>query len=414
MPQWLTLDLPLLLGVVLLFAASIVLAAAETSLLRVSRVRVAVMAEQGEAGSKRLLALLDDLPRVLNTVLLCVLLCQVGAATATGVLAERHFGNVGVTVASVALTILMFVYAEAIPKTVSVRAPVRAAIVLAPFIALLAWVLRPIVTVLVAFADLQAPGEGIAAHRAFSEEELRRLAAEAADAGSIDPHDLELIERAFRLGDIRVTEVMVPRPDVHSVPKTATVRVALELALSTGHRRLPVYDGDPDHIVGLVRMRDLARAVAGGAETALHELMVPILVVPESKPVIALLREMQAATTHVAIVVDEHGSTVGLVTIEDVVHELVGAVSDEGEDVRPPVLQTADGVWEIEGGATLRDVADALDVSLPEGSYTTAAGLVLAEAGAIPRPGTSLEIAGLRWTVVEATRRRVRLLRVER
>ena len=143
MPNWLTLDLPLLLVLVGLFGASVVLAAAETALLRVSRVRVALMAEEGDSGARRLLRLLDDLPRVLNTVLLCVLLCQVGAATATGLLAERHLGNVGVTVASIGLTVLMFVYAEAIPKTVSVRRPERAAVLLAPVIGGLAWLLQP-------------------------------------------------------------------------------------------------------------------------------------------------------------------------------------------------------------------------------------------------------------------------------
>jgi len=407
-------DLPLLAVIVLLFGGAVVLSAAEAALLRVSRVRVAVRAGQGDSGARRLLPLIDDLPRVLNAVLLCTLLCQVGAATATGKLAQRHFNSGGVTLASVALTVLMFVYAEAIPKTFAVRNPLQVSMLLGPMAGALAWGLRPIVSVLIAFADLQAPGKGITAHRAFSEQELRALAAEAAASGRIEVGDLDLIERAFRLGDIGVSEILVPRPDIIALSADAAAREGLDLALTTGHRRIPVYEGSLDNVIGLVRLRDLARAVAEGHADRARDLCRPVLVVPEQKPVIALLREMQRSTTHFAIVVDEHGSLVGLVTIEDIVVELVGAVADEGEVPHRTVRAVGQGVWEVEGRATLCELSEALQVELPEGDWTTAAGLVLAHAGSIPKAGHTVDIAGLRWTVLNATRQRVRLLRVER
>ncbi|HSR15214.1 MAG TPA: CNNM domain-containing protein, partial [Gemmatimonadales bacterium] len=190
-------SLPLIVLLAVLIVAAVFLAAAEAALLRVRRSRVVVLADQGDRAARRVLALIDDLARVMNTVLLIVLLTQIGAATVTGFLAERHFGSTGITLASVILTFVMFVYAEAIPKTVAVRHPVRVARLMVVPIGLLVWVLRPFVTVLLKFADLQAPGRGIAAPVGVTEAELRHLAAEARAAGQIAQSDLELIERAF-------------------------------------------------------------------------------------------------------------------------------------------------------------------------------------------------------------------------
>ena len=178
-------DITLLVILIALLAAAVVLGASEAALLRVQRVRVEVAAGDGDR-AVRLLHLLDDLPRVLNTVLLVVLLVQIGAATVTGMLSGRHFGNLGVSIASIALTVVLFVYAEAIPKTYAVRHPYRVARATAPIVSALAWLLRPIVTVLVWFADLQAPGSGIAASTTVTEDELRRLASHAAVEGSIE------------------------------------------------------------------------------------------------------------------------------------------------------------------------------------------------------------------------------------
>ncbi|MDP8958987.1 MAG: DUF21 domain-containing protein [Actinomycetota bacterium] len=194
-------DLPLLLALVLLFLSAVFLAAAETSIIRIPRVRAETLAGEGSRRGRRLVALLDELPTVLNTVLLAVLLVQIGSATITSLLAQRWFGNLGVTVASVVLTVVLFVYSEAIPKTFAVRHPDRVALAVVYPIALLELLLRPMVKVLVLLADLQAPGRGIASSAVMTEGELRQLAAEAEEAGHIAPSERELIERVFRLDE---------------------------------------------------------------------------------------------------------------------------------------------------------------------------------------------------------------------
>jgi len=390
-----------------LLIAAFVLGASEAALLRVQRVRVEVAAGEGDRRSSRLLQLLDDLPRVLNTVLLVVLLVQIGAATVTGMLSGRHFGNLGVTMASIALTVVLFVYAEAIPKTYAVRHPYQVARAMTPMLSALAWLLRPVVSVLVWFADLQAPGSGIAASTTVTEDELRRLASHAAVEGSIDETDRDLMERVFEMGDRTVDQISTPRTDVVAVNLKATVAEALEVAIRSGHRRLPIYGGDLDDIRGVVRLQDLAAAITDSPAASVLSVATRELAVPETKRVVELLSEMQSTGIHLSLAVDEHGGTAGIVTIEDVVGELVGRVSDEGEDLRPLIRPMGRGRWRVDAIAGVEDLEVATGVALPEGDWNTVGGLVIGVAGRIPSVGEVYDFHGLSLRVLDAAPQRV-------
>jgi CBS domain containing-hemolysin-like protein len=407
-----TTDLALVLVLLGLLIAAFVLGASEAALLRVQRVRVEVAAAQGDRRSAQLMHLLDDLPQVLNTVLLVVLLVQIGAATAMGMLSGRHFGNLGVTIASIALTVVLFVYAEAIPKTYAVRHPYRVARAMQPILSALTWVLRPVVSVLVWFADLQAPGSGIAATTTVTEDELRRLASHAAVEGSIEESDRELMERAFEMGDRTVDEILTPRTDMVAVPAGATVAEALEVAIHSGHRRLPVFEGDLDHIRGVVRLRDLAAAITDSPEAAVTTVTTRELVVPETKRVIELLSEMQSAGVHLALAIDEHGGTAGIVTIEDVVAELVGRVSDEGEILNPLIRPLGRGRWHVDAATDVDDLESETGVVLPDGDWHTVGGLVIGIAGRIPAAGEVFAFEGLTLTIRDAVPQRVESVEV--
>ena len=407
-------DLPFLLTLAALVGIAMVLGAAEAALLRVPRVRVQVKADTGDHRASLLLTLIDDLPRVMNSVLLVVLLVQIAAASVTGILAERNFGNLGVTIASVLLTLVLFVYAEAIPKTFAVQHPMRVGRIVAPLVRVLALVLRPVVSVLVKFADLQTPGSGITTQTSLSEEELRRLAAEAASQGRIEDSDMDLMERAFELGDLAVDEIQVPRTDVVAVAASSPVVTALDTALLHGHRRLPVYQGTLDEITGFVRLRDLAAAVTETPDRLVGDLARPVLVVPEPKRVIELLREMQLGGAYLAVVVDEHGGTSGIVTIEDVVAELVGEVADEGEPRAPAIRQTGPDRWLVAASASVADLAAEVGVELPTGDWHTVGGLVTGTTGRIPSPGDQVDLDGVRIRVVSATAVRVGTVEVMR
>ena len=404
-------SIPLLGTLAGLVLVAAFLAAAETALLRVPRVRLEVAAEKGDRAAARLLRLTHDLSRVLNAVLLSVLLVQVGAATIAGVVAERHFGNTGVTIASVLLTVVMFIYTEAIPKTVAVRHPVAIARFVAVPVAALEFVTRPLVGVLLFLSDLQAPGKGVATSTTVTEAELLRLAAEAAAAGDIAPADLDLIERSFSMGDTPVADITVPRPDVVALPLDTPLGDALDRALRSGHRRLPVYRDDLDGICGVVRLRDLAAAAAAGWPSTLAEVQRPVLTVAETRKVRDVLRDMQASGNHLAVVIDEHGGTTGIVTVEDAVAHLVGDIEDGGQARARQVRPLGPGRWDVDASADVPVLEEVLGTALPEGRWRTVAGLVIGAAGHLPRVGEAVEVAGVAFRVTAATRRRV--VRVE-
>jgi CBS domain containing-hemolysin-like protein len=402
-----TTDLWLLITLIALIGVASVLGASEAALLRVRRVRLEIDADAGDTRSSTMLTLLNELPFVLNTVLLVVLLAQIAAATVSGILAARLFGSLGVTIASFVLTFVLFVYAEAIPKTYAVRHPESVARQTAPLLQFLSWILGPIVGALVWFADLQAPGTGIVAPSAPTEPELLRLAAEAAATGTIETSDHELIDRAFELGDLRADDIYVPRLDVVAVPNSEVVRNALDIAVSSGHRRIPTYEGDIDSIVGVVRLMDLARSSIDDPGRLVSSLALDPLIVPESRRVVDLLGDMRDAAIHFAVVVDEFGGTAGIVTIEDIVGRLVGSIAAPEHHVSSEIKRIDSSTWIATGIADTDDLERAIGVPVPRGEWNTVAGLVLALIGHFPTKGESLETEDLNFTVLDESEHRI-------
>lgn len=403
-------DLPLLLLLIAALLVAVFLALAEASLLRVKEFRVRSLAAEGSPRGLRLARLLERLPQVLNLILLLALLTQIGAATITGILAQRWFGNLGVTLASALLTVILFIYGEAIPKTYAVRHPERTAMFVSRPIAFLDRALRPLVSLLVWVADLQAPGKGITTSPTVTEDELRVLAYRAAHEGEITEEDRDLIDRAFRFGDRRADDIMVPRPDMVAIPSTATIDSALETALSYGHRRLPVYTDTLEAITGVVALRDLIAARGRGTETV-DTLTTPALVTPESKRIAALLADMQAEQNHLAIVVDEYGVTVGLVTVEDVAEELLGTLSLD--DDAPEFDQIDANEWSVAGSMPVEDLTR-LGMDVPDGDWNTVAGLMMGTTGRLMEVGEEVVIDDFKLGVERVGRRRIVRVSVER
>ncbi|MFW2339714.1 MAG: hemolysin family protein, partial [Acidimicrobiia bacterium] len=274
-------------------------------------------------------------------------------------------------------------------------------------------ILRPIVRALVWFADIQMPGKGVTTSPTVTEDELRRLASRAAKEGEITPEDLGLIERAFRLGDRRVDDIMVPRADIVAVAADATLDLALIVALEAGHRRLAVYADDSEDIVGVVLLRDLVRVPETRRDLlTVATLAAEPLVVPESKRVMDLLGEMQQSRIHLAVIVDEYGGTAGLVTVEDIAEELLGSLSESADPV--PVSLVADGRWSIDAALPIEDLAELVDAPLPEGDWNTVAGMIFALAGRVPEVGDEVEVPGYLLRVIGTRRRRITRVEVIR
>ena len=240
----------------------------------------------------------------------------------------------------------------------------------------------------------------------MTEDELRLLADHAASEGTITESDRSLIDRVFRFGDRRVDDVMVPRPDIVAVDAGSSIAGALEIALDAGHRRLPVYVDSVENITGLVQLRELIQVPEARRDVLeVGVISSEPLVVPESKRIIDLLQEMQSSRTHLAVVVDEFGGTAGLVTVEDIVEELMGTISEE-VDV-PPVVSIGTGRWRVDGALPVEDLAELVGEELPEGDWNTVAGLMMGLAGTLLEQGDEVETPEHRFRVAGMRGRRI-------
>jgi putative hemolysin len=415
-----SVDLVLLVVIVLLLAVSGVLALAETSLTRMGRVKAKALLDDHRRGARPLVRLVEHPERFLNPILLLVLICQLISATLVGVLAEQWLGALGVVAATVFEIVVIFVVFEAIPKNWAVHNPERAALFSAPLVAAVVRFppVRLVSSLLIGLANLMIgrdKGDESSPNAGVTESELRAMADVAHAEEVIEPEEREFIHSIIDFGDTVVREVMVPRPDMVSLEAEATVSEALEAALAAGYSRLPVYRHNVDDVVGIAYAKDLMRierAGRGVEKVVAHARGAHY--VPETKRVASLLREMQDRKFHQSIVVDEYGGTAGLVTLEDLIEELVGEIVDEFDVEEPAVERRADGSVVVAGRMPLSEADELLDAELPEGAWDTVGGLLLDLAGRVPRQGEAVEVDGFRLVAERVQGRRIGRVRIER
>ncbi|MFP3907983.1 MAG: hemolysin family protein, partial [Acidimicrobiales bacterium] len=406
-----------LIAAAVLVSSAAVLAMAETSLTHLSRGRARALEEEGAKGARHLTRMLDDREQHLNPVLLLVLICHLGAATIIAVLADHQWGTRGVLVALGVEVVTIFVVGEAAPKTWALQDPGRSAIVAAPLVRGLAAVppLRWITGLLVAIARFLVPGRTRSQGPAVSEEELLAMAGVAADEAVIDSEEQELIESIIEFGDTVVREVMVPRPDMISVQAEFRIADVMEIVVMNGFSRVPAYGDGIDDIVGVAYAKDLMRAdLDGRADEPVRTVLRPAHFVPESKRVASLLREMQAEQYHIAVVVDEYGATAGLVTLEDLIEELVGEIVDEFDVEDPMIEPLGGGNLRVNARLPVDELNEMLDAELPEGDWDTVGGLVFDLLGHVPVEGECVEVDGFRLRAEKVQGRRIGRVRVDR
>jgi putative hemolysin len=392
-----------------------VLAMAESSLTRMSRVRALALAEDGRRNADLLVRLETDPPRYLNSVYLAVMFVQNGSAILVALLSERTWGDTWVTLASLVFTLLYFVLVEAMSKTFGIQNSDRVALFLTPVVVFLGRLLQYPTRLLIGLANWLLPGKGLREGPFVSEGDIRSMAEVGHEEGSIEEDEKELIHSIFEFGDTIVREVMVPRPDVIAIEDTFSLRDVQELVLEHGYSRIPVFHEDLDDVEGVVFAKDVLKALhQGKTDVPLTEVARPARVVPESKKVADLLREMQREKFHQAIVTDEYGSVTGIVSLEDLLEELVGEIADEYDVEEPEMVQLDDGVYRVSGKTSIDDVNDLLDVELPDEDWDTVAGLVLDIFGKIPDAGEEAAFQGLRFRAEELQGRRVATVLITR
>jgi len=401
--------------VLILVVLAAVLAISEASLTRMTRVRALALIEDGKRNAETLERIEADPPRYLNAVYLTVMLCQNGSAILVAIIAESTFGGIGVTVASLVFTLLYFVLVEAMAKTFGVLHSDRAALLVAPFVWFLGRLLAGPTRVLIGVANVLLPGRGLRQGPFVSEAELRSMAELGQEEGSIEREETDLIHSIFEFGDTIVREVMVPRPDIVAIEGDKALRDVQAAVLQHGYSCIPVFEEDLDDMIGIVYAKDVLKALHQGKhDMPLRDIVREAHYVPESKKVADLLREMQKAKFHISMVTDEYGSVVGLVTLEDLLEELVGEIADEYDTEEPDLVEIGDGEYRVDGKMDIDELNEQLDVELPDEEWDTVAGLMLGLLGSIPDEGEEVTFQRLTFTAERVDGRRISKIRITR
>jgi CBS domain containing-hemolysin-like protein len=414
----------------LVTAAGLVLAAglfsaADAALTSFSRARAEELADENRPGSRRLLHLLEDPGRYLNTALLLRLLCEIAAI----VLVTREvndafdgdwFPSALATVG--VMLVVSFVVIGVAPRTLGRQHNEAVALWSAAPLSFVTTVLGPLPRLLILVGNALTPGKGFREGPFNTETELRELVDMAEASALIESGERKMIHSVFELGDTTVREVMVPRNDVVFVERHKNLRQTMSLFLRSGFSRVPVIEDNLDHIVGVAYLKDIVRRDFEAPDVEftqrIDEVMRPVYWVPESKPVDDLLREMQSRRQHLAIVVDEYGGTAGLITIEDLLEEIVGEITDEYDPDEIETETLGDGSVRVSSRYPIDDLDEIFGFDVDEEDVDSVGGLMAKHLGLVPIPGSQVVAHGLRFTAEETAGRRnkigtVRISRVE-
>lgn len=412
-------DVVLIVAALGLIAFAALLAGADTALSRVSRLAVDEYVREGKRGAARLRHVVADPARYLNVALFLRAIAEITATvlvtlTAVTIFPERWEA---VLVSSCSMVVVAYVLIGVAPRTLGRQHAGRLALASAGPLYRLATLLSPLTKGLILLGNALTPGRGFREGPFTSEAELRDLVDLAEERSLIEHDERRMIHSVFELGETLAREVMVPRTDMVFIERHKTLRQALSLGLRSGFSRIPVIDGNEDTVVGVVYLKDVARRIydhrAGENTERVESLMRPAFFVPDSRPAAELLKDMQARRTHIGVVVDEYGGVAGLVTIEDIVEEIVGEIADEYDvEERPALEQLSDGDYRINSRMHVDELAELFRVHFDEEDLEdvdTVGGLMAKRLGMVPIPGAVVDVSGLRLTAESTAGRRNRI-----
>jgi putative hemolysin len=408
-------------GLVLLILAILgyaIVNSIEIAVVAANRLRVRHLAGAGSARAKALADLHEHQERFFAVIVLLQNIFGYGAAVTGALVMNEWFGPAGAVAGIIVVPILTTQFGELTPKVLAAHAPEGFALALAVPTQALTRVLSPIVILQNVIPNLISKalfGVQLQAGPSVTEAELRMLIDIGAESGSFAEDEAALLDRVFHFGDRRIHEVMVPRTEVIWLARGASVRDFYNVFAEHPHSRFPVYDENPDSVLGVVGIKDVLRAVAEGdmgEDSAVEAVMRPAYFVPETKLAGELFRELQASNIQMAIAVDEYGGTAGIVTLEQLLEEMVGNVGDELHPPEKEITEVDPQTLHVDGSLSIEEARDELGIDIPEGDYDTIAGFVLSRLGHIPEEGESVPIDSHRITVIEMAGQKIEVLRV--
>jgi CBS domain containing-hemolysin-like protein len=391
------------------------IACIDSALARVSKARAEEFLREGRPGAQALWTIMADRPRYTNLLLLLRLSCELTATVLVTIVARDQFGARWPVPLLTVLLMIVVCYAVigVGPRTLGRQHFNQVALAGAGAVRMLGRLFNPLASLLTLLGNAITPGRGLRDGPFSSEVELRELVDMAEQRGVVEHDERQMIQSVFELGRTIAREVMVPRTEIVYIERGKTIRQGLALALRSGFSRIPVTGENLDDIVGVVYLKDMARRAQDperARTTLVEEVMREVAYVPESKPVDELLREMQAKRSHIAIVIDEYGGTAGLITIEDILEEIVGEITDEYDVERPPIERIDNDTARVTARLAVEDLGELFGIELPDRDDVETVGGLLAEAlGRVPLPGAKAVVHGLELTAEDVGGRRNRI-----
>ena len=379
----------------------------ETAFISLQRIRVEHLVQNNVRGAKRVARMIERPEKLLSTILLGNNFVNVAAAALGTVVAVSIWGQEqGVLIATIAVTILLLIFAETTPKTIATQHAEKLSLILARPIEVISWLLTPFVIALswIASGFTRMAGGTPVPRSLASEEEIRTMISVGHKEGTVEEAEAEMLHKVFEFGDRPVREVMVPRPEVVSIEQGSKLADFLAIYAESPLSRLPVYQDNMDNVVGILSVKDVLMAQAKGtisAKSTIDDMVRPAYFAPETKRINELFAEMRDKNYRMCVVVDEFGGTAGIVSLSRLVEEIVGPVGDELAEVEKEYEVINEYTFQIDGSMRIEEANEEMELELPEGDYETVAGFVLHLLGHIPNPNEQLRYKGLKLVITE-------------
>ena len=392
----------------ILFALSAFFSGSETALMSLDKLRLKYLVEKRRSGADRLEAVLEHPDRLLSAILVGNNLVNIAASVFATTLFVELYGDRGELMTILVLTPLLLIFSEVCPKTYAARYPEKLSFLVLRPILVVMWLLTPVIWLVTGVSRLLTRLlKGEAARPLISEDEIRSIISVGEQTGVVAKEQRRMLHGVFELSQIRVRDVMIPRTEVVGIEVGESFENVLPIVQQARHSRFPVYEGSLDNVVGVIHSKDILNFVGNRGEFSLRELARPPYFVPESKPIETLLQSFRRRHLHLAMVIDEYGGVEGIVTLEDIVEEIIGEIQDEYDVEEVLVRELGPGRFLVDGSASLRTLNRRFKLKFSEEHANTLAGLLMRTLGTIPQEGDGCQVDGVTLTVRKVVDRRV-------
>lgn len=401
----------------ILLLGSAFFSASETALMTLSKIRIRHMTEEGVPGAERVNRLVEDPGKLLGAILVGNNAVNTGASALAAAVLINALGDKGIGVATVIMTIVILIVGEITPKTLAAQHSEQVALKVAPIVALFVRILGPITTVMIGITNgiIRLFGGRVDTRQPFiTEEELRAMVNVGHEEGVLEGEEKQMLHNVFEFGDSRVKDVMTPRPDMVAIEVSSTYEEIISVFKEEQFSRIPVYEETPDHVVGILTVKDLILYRYHGHESEfdIYQLMREPHFTYEFKPVAELLKELQHKRVGLAVVLDEYGGTAGIVSVEDLVEEIVGEIRDEYDDHEQDIEVVRENEYILEGSTRIDEVNEMIGTRLESDDFDSIGGYVLGLFGRLPETHERIEADGITFVVEEVDKNRIETLRI--